>query len=491
MIKLLELNTLQLEERIKNEIEENPALDDGSEEKIDNDDNVVDNDVDVQTDEEVRDDERDDDNNESEDDAYDEEIYSEDLSGGDDSDDYGYNDDDEIPNYKLEVNNTSKDDDRVELPFSASKSFSEHLLEQFILKDVTERQKFIVPFIIGNIDEDGYLRRELDAIADDIAFAQNVDVSVDELEGVLKVIQELDPAGIGARSLQECLVIQLKRKENQDDSVKLAIQIMTDCFEEFTRKHYERIMQKCNIGEDELKDAIDAIVKLNPKPGNSFGEPQKGNIHTIVPDFIVDTDGDTITVSLNSRNSPELHLSKSFANMMKEYSSDKAKNREVITFVKQKMDTAKWFIDAIEQRRRTLLFTMEAIVDFQKKFFLTGDDANIRPMILKDIAEMVNLDISTVSRVANSKYVATPYGNYLLKYFFSEAMQTDSGEEVSTREIKQILKDCIEAEDPSKPFPDDKLVDILKEKGYLIARRTIAKYREQLGIPVARLRRKI
>lgn len=480
MIKLLELNTLQLEERIKNEIEENPALDDGGEGDYDDGDSIVENDSDVLTNEE----ERDDGEQNSEDEYTREDDYSLD-------DDYGANDDDEIPNYRLEVNNTSKDDDRVEMPYSASKSFNEHLFEQFILKDVTERQKFIAPFLVGNIDEDGYLRRDLDAVADDIAFSQNIEVSEKELEDVLKVIQELDPAGIGARSLQECLLIQLRRKEEQTNGVKTAIVVLSDCFEEFTKKHYEKIMQKCNITEQDLKDAIDVIIKLNPKPGNSYGEPQKANIQAIIPDFIVEVEDNDIAVSLNNRNSPDLRISRSFSKMMDEYSSDKAGNKEVVTFVKQKIDNAKWFIDAIEQRRRTLLYTMEAIVQFQRKFFLTGDEADIRPMILKDIAEMTNLDISTVSRVANSKYVATPYGNFLLKFFFSEAMQTDSGEEVSTREVKQILKECIDAEDTTKPLTDDRLSEILKDRGYIIARRTIAKYREQMGIPVARLRRKI
>ncbi|MBO7570661.1 MAG: RNA polymerase factor sigma-54 [Bacteroidales bacterium] len=479
MIKLLELNTLQLEERIKNEIEENPALDDGGEGDYDNEESIVEDDNDVLTHEEERDD------LDSSDDEYSrDDDYSLD-------DDYGQNDDDEIPNYRLEVNNTSKDDEHTDIPFSAAKSFAEHLFEQFILKDVTDRQKYIAPFLVGNIDEDGYLRRDLDAIADDIAFSQNVEVSEQELEDVLKVIQELDPAGIGARNLQECLLIQLRRKEEQTEGVKIAITVLSDCFEEFTKKHYEKIMQKCGIDEQGLKSAIDAIVKLNPKPGNSYGEPQRANIQAIIPDFIVEIEGNDISVSLNNRNSPDLRISRSFSKMMSDYSSDKAGNKEVVTFVKQKIDNAKWFIDAIEQRRRTLLFTMEAIVQFQRKFFLTGDEADIRPMILKDIAEMTNLDISTVSRVANSKYVSTPYGNFLLKFFFSEAMQTDSGEEVSTREVKQILKECIDAEDASKPLTDDRLSEILKDRGYIIARRTIAKYREQLGIPVARLRRKI
>ncbi len=487
VIKLLELNTLQLEERIRNELEENPALDDGSESELDGEDSIINNDEDVQTAEEDGSDYE-----ESDDDA--EEItYGEDPYGDDlPEDDYGYNDDDEIPYYKLEANNTSRDDDRVDIPYSADKSFNEHLLEQFILKNVTERQKFIAPFIVGNFDENGWLSRELDAIADDIAFSQNVEVSVSELEDVLKVIQELDPAGIGARNLQECLIIQLKRKEEQTPAVKTAISVLSDCFEEFTKKHYEKIIMRCNISEQELKEAIGIIVKLNPSPGVSFGEPQsRANIHAITPDFIVEVHGSEIAVSLNTQYSSDLHISNSFSRMLSEYSADKKRNHEAITFIKQKIDNAKWFIDALEQRRRTLLVTMDAIVDFQRNFFITGDESNIKPMILKDIAEIVGLDISTVSRVANSKYVATPYGNYLLKYFFSEAMQKEDGEEVSSREIKQILKDCIGAEDVSKPLTDDRLSEILKEKGYVIARRTIAKYREQLGIPVARLRRKI
>lgn len=477
-IKLLELTTLQLEERIKNEIEDNPALEDGSDEDFSSDEeSVVENDGDVQTDEEEREDAP----------EVEEELFDDNYS---DDDDY-YNDDDEIPNYKLEANNYSKDDDRVEMPYSVGKSFNEHLYEQFIMKDITQRQRFIAPFVVGNIDEDGYLRRDLDAIADDIAFSQNEEVSIEEIEGVLQIVQSLDPAGIGARNLQECLLLQLHRKFDHSEAIANAIKVLDRSFEDFTYKRYEKIMQTCGIDDDALRAAIDVILKLNPKPGTSYGEPMRGNVQSIIPDFVVDTEGTTITVSLNSRNAPDLYVSKQYSQMLKAYSADKEKNKEVIAFVRQKVDSARWFIDAIQQRQVTMLSTMEAIADFQRNFFLTGDDANIKPMILKDIAEVTGLDISTISRVVNSKYVATPYGNFLLKYFFTEALQTDDGEEVSTREVKKIMKDCIADEDPRKPLTDDRLSEILKEKGYIIARRTLAKYREQLGIPVARLRRKI
>lgn len=465
MIKLLELPTLQLEQRIKKELEENPALD------------------------ECQDDE---------DDAYSDDNNDNDEDNNNDDDEFSFEDyigdDDEIPSYKLNTNNTSKDDEHKEIPYSASKSFHEHLSEQLVMKEVTEREKLLAVFLIGNIDDDGYLRRELEAIVDDIAFSQNITVTEEELQTTLEIIQELDPAGVGAQNLQECLVLQLERKENQTETVKLAKKILLECFDEFTKKHYPKIMSKCSIDEVTLKSAVDVILKLNPKPGSSFGEPQTRSIHAIIPDFILDTQDGKIEISLNSRNAPDLRISKSFSQMMEEYAANKNSGRgdkEALVFIKQKLDSAKWFIDAIVQRQNTLLFTMNAIAEFQKAFFLSGDETDLKPMILKDIAEITGLDISTVSRVANSKYVATPYGNYSLKYFFSEGMQTESGEEVSTREIKQILKDCIEAENKTKPLTDDKLAEILKSKGYHIARRTVAKYREQLEIPVARLRKEL
>jgi len=464
MIKLMELPTLQLEQRIKKELEENPALDEG----VDHDDEYSADEV------------QDNDDNQNEE----EEFSFEDYIG----------DDDEIPSYKLSANNTSKDDEQRDIPYSSSKSFHEHLSDQLILKDVNDREKLLAVFLIGNIDEDGYLRRELDAIVDDIAFSQNLEVTEEELRQVLDVVQDLDPAGVGAQSLQECLMLQLERKETVNENVVLARRIIAECFDEFTKKHYKKIMSKCSVDEVQLKAGIDVILKLNPKPGSSFGEPQTRSVQSIIPDFILDVIDGKIEISLNSRNAPELKISRNFAQMMEQYAKNKnasKSDKEALVFIKQKLDSAKWFIDAIVQRQNTLLFSMNAIAEFQKEFFLTGDETDLKPMILKDIAEITDLDISTISRVANSKYVATPYGNYLLKHFFSEGMQTESGEEVSTREIKQILRDCIAEENKSKPLTDDKLAEILKSKGYQIARRTVAKYREQLDIPVARLRKEL
>lgn len=467
MIKLLELPTVQLEERIKKELEENPALDEGPDDSEDGNfqDNLT---------------------NEEEDNSAD---NSEDEFS---IEDYLQDEDDEIPAYKLQANNYSKDDEHKEIPYSAAKTFHEFLQEQLILKDLTEKEKIIAEYLIGNIDEDGYLRREIENIVDDIAFSANIDATEQEILNVLEIIQELDPPGVGAQNLQECLLIQLERKEEQTPAVKNAKRIIVDCFEEFTKKHYHKIKSKCDLEDEDLKEAIDIIIKLNPKPGSSFGEPQTRSFNAIIPDFILEIENNKVIVSLNSRNIPELRISKMFSQMLEEYSSSKNKNnKEAIAFIKQKIDSAKWFIDAINQRQNTLLFTMNAIAEFQKEFFLTGDETKLKPMILKDIAEITGLDISTISRVANSKYVATPYGNFPLKYFFSEGMQTETGEEVSTREIKQILKECIEKENKSKPLTDDKLAEILKSKGYIIARRTVAKYREQLGIPVARLRKEL
>ncbi|HOK38239.1 MAG TPA: RNA polymerase factor sigma-54 [Bacteroidales bacterium] len=467
MIKLLELPTVQLEERIKKELEENPALDEGPDDSEDGNfqDNLT---------------------NEEEDNSAD---NSEDEFS---IEDYLQDEDDEIPAYKLQANNYSKDDEHKEIPYSAAKTFHEFLQEQLILKDLTEKEKIIAEYLIGNIDEDGYLRREIENIVDDIAFSANIDATEQEILNVLEIIQELDPPGVGAQNLQECLLIQLERKEEQTPAVENAKRIIVDCFEEFTKKHYHKIKSKCDLEDEDLKEAIDIIIKLNPKPGSSFGEPQTRSFNAIIPDFILEIENNKVIVSLNSRNTPELRISKMFSQMLEEYSSSKNKNnKEAIAFIKQKIDSAKWFIDAINQRQNTLLFTMNAIAEFQKEFFLTGDETKLKPMILKDIAEITGLDISTISRVANSKYVATPYGNFPLKYFFSEGMQTETGEEVSTREIKQILKECIEKENKSKPLTDDKLAEILKSKGYIIARRTVAKYREQLGIPVARLRKEL
>jgi RNA polymerase sigma-54 factor len=461
MIKLLELPTLQLEQRIKKELEENPALEEGNEE--------LDNFSEEKEEKE-----------ETNDDEFSIEDY---LS-----------DDDEIPTYKLNANNYSKDDDRYEAPISQSKSFHEFLSEQLALKSINEKQRFIAEFLIGNIDEDGYLRRDIDSIIDDIAFSRNIQVSTDELLEVLFMVQDLDPAGVGARDLQECLLLQLKRKENQTKIVELATEIIQNCFEEFVKKHYAKINSKCGINDDQLKEALAVILKLNPKPGGSYEGASINNFQSIIPDFILEIEDGDINITLNSRNAPELRVNRNYSEMIESMLNSKKANRsdkDAIVFIKQKLDSAKWFIEAIQQRQNTLLFTINAIVEFQKDFFLSGDETKLRPMILKDIAEITNLDISTISRVANSKYVQTPFGNFLLKHFFSEGMMTDSGEEVSTREIKHILKECINNEDKSKPLTDDKLAAILKEKGYRIARRTIAKYREQLSIPVARLRKEL
>ena len=460
MIKLLELPTLQLEQRIKKELEENPALEEGNEE----------------------------------DDLQDEQIDNEDEKNDDEFSLEDYIEDDEIPGYKLSANNHSKDDEHPEIPYSESKSFREHLIEQFNMKPVSDSDKIVADYIIGNIDEDGYLRRDLESIIDDIMFARNIDISIEKMEEILELIHDLEPIGVGARNLQESLLIQIRKRDNKTAATSLAERIIENCFEEFTKKHYPKILTKCNADEESLKSALEIIIKLNPKPGSGYSGPGNSGSQTIIPDFILDIHDGEIEISLNARNAPELRLSKSYSEFLGSFADNgnsKRSDKEAALFIKQKLDSAKWFIDAIKQRQNTLLFTINAIVEFQKEFFLEGDETLLKPMILKDIAEITELDISTISRVANSKYVQTPFGNYLLKHFFSEGMQTESGEEVSTREIKQILKDCIENETKSKPLTDDKLSLILKEKGYKIARRTIAKYREQLDIPVARLRKEL
>ena len=366
-------------------------------------------------------------------------------------------------------------------------------MSQLGLKSLDERQRIIGETIIGNLDESGYLRRELENIVNDLAFSQNLMIEVDELESVLEVVQTLDPAGIGARDLRECLLLQLNRKDRHDPAIELAKQVLEQQFEAFTKKHYSKILKKLDISEEELKEAVEEIVRLNPKPGGSTQVSSRA-MDQVVPDFLITIQDDELQLSLNGRNAPELKISPSYAEMLKGYAASKTKDKkqkEAILFVKQKIDGAKWFIDAIKQRQHTLMVTMKAIMGYQKEYFLSGDETKLRPMILKDIAEIVSMDISTISRVANSKYVQTPYGTFLLKSFFSESLSTDSGEEVSTREVKKILQDCVDAEDKRKPLTDDRLAKILKEKGYNIARRTVAKYREQLNIPVARLRKEL
>jgi RNA polymerase sigma-54 factor len=400
---------------------------------------------------------------------------------------------DDIPDYKLrEI--SEKTDRKEDIPFSVSQSLNEYLLQQLGLRDLPEKEMKIAEYIIGNIDDDGYLRRELSAIADDLVFQAGQDVNEKEIEEVLTIIQDFDPAGVGARNLQECLLLQLDRKESTP-GVEMAIHILTEYFEEFTRKHYDKIMRGLNISEGTLKKAIHEIIALDPKPCSSWGGSMEAAMSQVIPDFLVEAVNGELILSMNNRDIPDLKISREYAEMFQDYTGNKAnqtsKMREAVQFVKQKLDSAQWFIDAIKQRQETLQRTMEAIILLQRDFFLTGDDATLRPMILKDVAERAGYDISTISRVSNSKYVQTNFGIYPLKFFFSESMQTDSGEEISTREVKKIMKEHIDSEDKRKPLTDEELTTILKEKGYVIARRTVAKYREQLDIPVARLRKEI
>ena len=459
LMKLLQVPTGQLEQRIKEELEGNPALEVGEKEENPDLDSSAD-----------------------------------DNTGEDDLDLSDYlSDDDQVADYKLKVNNYSADDEEKSIPIAVQESFHEFLVGQIGMLELNEREEQLVEHLVGSIDDDGYLRRELDSVVDDIAFSRNIETTTEELEGLLKIVQNLEPAGIGARDLQECLLLQIDRKEEEEGSLVVAKQILTKYFDEFVKKHYEKLKTSLKISSEELKEAIDEILKLNPKPGG--GHAERDRMHQVViPDFIIENVGGELNLKLNSRNAPDLRVSNSFMDMMKDYKKSKNKDKEqkqAIMFIKQKIDSAKWFIDAIKQRQHTLLSTMNSIMEYQKEFFLTGDETNIRPMILKDIAEVTGLDISTISRVANSKYVQTEFGTFKLKFFFSESLTTDSGEEVSTREVKKILTDLIASEDKKKPWSDQKLTEFLKEKGYNIARRTVAKYREQLSIPVARLRKEL
>ncbi len=462
LMKLLQVPTMELDQRIKQELEENPALEEGKDEPLDEFES------------------QDDDFNESDED-YDNDFELSDYF------------DDDTPDYKTQVNNTSKDEEERAIPLSVEASFQEKLTEQLHLLYLDDTQFIIADTIIGNIDESGYLNRDIESIVDDLAFSANIIVTPEEVETVLKLVQELDPAGIGARDLRECLLLQIERKQEGNITLYTAKKILQDHFEEFTKKHYDKIQKKLEIENEDLKQAIDAIIKLNPKPGGSMKEGAKSQ-QQVIPDFIINDLEGRLELSLNSRNAPELKVSKEYEHLLRSYSEGaktSKSDREAVSFVKSKLDGAKWFIDAIKQRQHTLLSTMEAIMNYQLDFFLSGDDTKLKPMILKDIAEKVALDISTVSRVANSKYVQTNYGVYSLKYFFSESLSTDSGEEVSTREVKKILSDAIEAENKAKPLTDEHLAKLLNDKGYNIARRTIAKYREQLNIPVARLRKEL
>ncbi|MEI6677735.1 MAG: RNA polymerase factor sigma-54 [Mariniphaga sp.] len=465
VIKLLELPSMLIEQRIKKELEENPVLEIESE-------------------------------------AYgsSEEDYSNDLKTKEDHDNEefsvsDYLNEEDYPAYRYNTQNSSKDDKVSDIPFSDGTSFHEYLQEQIGMEMLNERDSILAEHIIGNIDEDGYLRRELVSIVDDLEFTQNLKTTETELIKMLRLIQELDPPGVGARNLRECLRLQILRKGDQKPELKLAGQILRDGFEEFTRKHFDKIAHKFGVDEDTLKDAIDEILKLNPKPGSSFSNNISQGNQTIVPDFILEVDDDELQLSLNQKNVPELNISRHYSNMLRNYQDNRKSMtrdvKEAVLFVKQKIDSAKWFIDAIKQRQETLMLVMTEILMYQKDYFMEGDETKMRPMILKDIADRTGLDISTISRVSNSKYIQTHFGIYPVKFFFSESMQKDTGEEVSTREIKSILKECIDNESKRKPITDDELTQILNDKGYEIARRTVAKYRENLGIPVARMRKEL
>lgn len=461
LMKLIQLPTVAFEQRVRNELEENPALESGKEqtaedefenEDYDNDSEVIETEFDVDE----------------------------------------YLSDDEIPSYRLKANNYSKDDEDSQVPYASGISFAQYLKNQLHTINLSEEDMKIAEFLIGSVDGAGYLRRELIDVVDDLAFTQHIFTEEEHVLQILKVVQSLDPSGVCARGLQECLELQLDRKPSSK-AVDLAHQIITQAFDMFSKKHYQKLMTKFSISEEELKGAIEVIEHLNPKPGASYSSNTKIVEH-VIPDFDIRIKNGELELTLNGRNAPEMHISNEYANMLKAYkeSTKKSKSqKEAVLFIKQKLDSAKWFIDAIKQRQQTLFSTMSAIMDYQRSYFLTGDESEIKPMILKDIAEKIDMDISTVSRVANSKYVDTPYGTFLIKEFFSESMKNDKGEDVSTREIKNILQQTIDKEDKKKPFTDAKLTNLLKEKGYPIARRTVAKYREQLDLPVARLRKEI
>jgi RNA polymerase sigma-54 factor len=473
LMKLLQVPTVALEQRIKEELEINPALEEGADMDDSRDDATGDDPFSTSDDGDV-------------------EAHSD--QNREDFDLGAYIDDDETPAYKLAANNYSPDDERKEIPFAGGLGFQEQLLSQLGLRDITPEEFPVAEYLIGNIDEDGYLRREISAIVDDLAFSQNILTSEENVMRLLKEVQELDPPGIGARDLQECLLIQLRRKEHQTVELKTAALILRECIDEISRKHYDKIAKKLELTDEELKAAIKEILKLNPKPGNSQSDSPKSTQH-IIPDFLLFNNEGILELQLNSRNAPDLRISRTYQDMLEHYSKSKKTSgkdqRDAVLFVKQKIDSARWFIDAIKQRQQTLMLTMQAILEYQYDYFLSGDETKLRPMILKDIAEKVFLDISTISRVANSKYIQTSFGTFLLKSFFSESLSTDSGEEVSTREVKKILEEYVESEDKRRPVTDDKLAKVLREKGYNIARRTVAKYREQLNIPVARMRKEL
>jgi RNA polymerase sigma-54 factor len=474
LMKLLQVPTANLEERIKEELEENPALEQTEE------------DYDDQFDE-----------NKDEFEAGNEEEFeaegTEDEYDNIDISDYVRDDEGDIADYKMRDENYPEADENKTVPYRIQTSFHEHLQEQLGMLKLDDKQKKISEQIVGSIDDDGYLRRETVAIVDDLAFRQNIESNEIEVETVIRLIQQFDPPGVAARNLQECLLLQLQRLKVQRKEVEMAIDVLTQYFDEFTKKHYDKIQRGLSLTDEQLKDVINQIIKLNPKPGGNHSELNKAESY-VVPDFFIFNNGGKLELTLNSKNAPDLRISEGYRDMLRDYDKGSKKDRrqkEAVLFIKQKIDAAKWFIDAIKQRQHTLSSVMETIMEYQLEFFLTGDETVLRPMILKDIAERTGLDISTVSRVANSKFVQTEFGSYRLKFFFSESLSTESGEEVSTREVKKILSNFIEGESKKKPLSDEKLTELLQEKGYNIARRTVAKYREQLNIPVARLRKEL
>ena len=460
LMKLVQLPTQSLEARIKQEIEENPALQEGKEKAEDTFEN------DASDEREVRDSM--------------EEINWDDYLG-----------DDDTPDYKTKANNYSSDDELYEAPVIVNESFHDSLISQLRLRDLNTEELELATYLVGTIDDDGLLRRELIDIVDDLAFSQGVFTEEKELERLLEIIQDLDPPGVGGRDLRECLILQLERKR-PSFKVNLALSILEDYFDSFVKRHYQKLMDRLGVNEDELRDAIEEIGRLNPKPGGSSNLSRP--TENVIPDYNLQIVDEELELTLNGRNAPELSLSNQYREMLEHYKASKEKNKaekEAALFVKQKLDSAKWFIDAIVQRQQTLMLTMQSILNYQRDYFLTGDERKLRPMILKDIAEEIGMDISTVSRVASNKYIQTPYGTFLIKRFFSESMTNADGEEVSTREIKKILEDTVAEENKRKPMTDDALAKILKEKGYPIARRTVAKYREQLDIAVARMRKEL
>jgi RNA polymerase sigma-54 factor len=472
LMKLLQVPTAQLEERIKEELEDNPALEAGDADEGDLFDKEVSEEFD---------------NGEEEFDGSEEEYGNIDIS------EYVQAGDDEVADYKTRDDHYGESDENKTHPHKVETGFNELMLEQLGQLTLSEQERKIAEQIIGNLDDDGYLRRDPDAIVDDLAFRQNIITNREALEALILQIQDFDPAGVCARNLQECLLIQLYRRREQGVNVDLPVRVLESYFDEFSKKHYDKIKKGLDIEDAELREIISTIIKLNPKPGSNIGTAG-ANEGYVIPDFFIINNNGKLELTLNSKNAPDLRISEGYRDMLKDYDRSDKKDRrqkEAILFIKQKIDAAKWFIDAIQQRQHTLLSTMEAIMNYQQLFFLSGDETELRPMILKDIAELTHLDISTVSRVANSKFVQTEFGTYRLKFFFSESLQTESGEEVSTREVKKILSDLIAAEDKKHPLSDERLTELLQERGYNIARRTVAKYREQLNLPVARMRKEL